>query len=258
MVEYDEAEAIETDRVYLTPEIARQRSCTLAALALRAGEHVLDAGCGTGLLALDIANVVGPAGKVIGVDISEPMLAFAERRCAGLAQATLKLGRIEQLDEPDGLFDAAACAQVLLYSADVPKALSELHRVVKPGGRVVIVETDWRGTVLHSADDGLTRRMLAAWDSVVPSPNLPVRLGGLLRDGGFSAIRVEAVPLVNTSRTPGGFSSGMLEQFAGHAVEEDKVTQAEAKSWLDDLRHKGDAGAYFFCVNRFLFSAVKA
>ncbi len=257
MVEYDESEARATDRNYQTPDVTRQRLRTLEALQLKAGEHVLDVGCGTGLLVHDMATLVGPNGRVVGVDISQDMLALAERRCVEFPQVDLKRRNAEDLAEEVESFDAVACAQVLLYIPDVPTALAQIYRVLKPGGRVAIIETDWRGTVLHSFDDGLTRRILAAWDSAVSSPNLPVRLGSLLKAQGFSAIRVDAIPIVNTSWTTGNFSVRMMEQFARCAQEQDAVGDAESKSWLDDLRRKGDEGSYLFCVNRFLFSAVK-
>jgi hypothetical protein len=60
-----------------------------------------------------------------------------------------------------------------------------------------------------------------------------------------------------TSRTLGDFSTDMLEQFAHYAQEQGTVTPQEAKAWLDDLNAKGKDGSYFFCVNRFIFSAVK-
>ena len=62
---------------------------------------------------------------------------------------------------------------------------------------------------------------------------------------------------MNTSRTLGDFSTDMLEQFAHYAQEQGAVSTAEAEAWLDDLRAKGEDGSYFFCVNRFIFSAVK-
>jgi len=257
MVHYDEAEARKTDRIYQTPDIARQRLHTIDALGLGAGERVLDVGCGTGLLARDMAALVGPTGRVVGIDISAAMLTFAERRCADLPQVDLKLGTAEGLSAEDSGFDAVACTQVLLYVADVAGAVAQMHRVLKPGGRLVVIETDWRGTVLHSVDDALTRRIFAAWDTAVPSPNLPVLLSPLLRTQGFSVSRVEAIPIVNRSRTPGNFSVGMLEQFAIFARKQGTASDAEAQAWLDDLRAKDEDGAYFFCVNRFLFTAVK-
>lgn len=256
MVTYDEAEARRIDRAYLTPDIIRQRMRTLEVLQLGPGEAVLDVGCGTGLLTHEMAALAGPAGRVVGVDASPDMLAWARRRCAHLPQIDLAEAGAEALPEADASFDAAACVQVLLYVPEVLAALAEIHRVLKPGGRVVIVETDWRGTVLGSADDALTRRVLAGWDAAVPSPNLPVRLIPLLRAQGFAGVRVQALPIVNTGRT-GTISEDMIGQFADYAVEHGAVTADEAAGWLDDLARRDAEGAYFFCVNRFIFSAVR-
>ena len=258
MIAYDEAEARKTDRAYQTPDVTRQRMRTLEALQLKAGDFVLDVGCGSGLLTHDMATLVGAGGRVVGVDNSRDMLTLAERRCAGLPQVRLKQSEAEKLPEDDGSFDAAVCVQVLLYLSDVPGALCEMYRVLEPGGRIVVVETDWRGTVLNSFDDSLTRKMRAAWDAAVPSPNLPVRLGPLMTAQGFSAVGVEAFPIVNASYTPGSWSVEMLGQFADTAREQGVVSAAETEAWLDDLEHKGAEGSYFFCVNRFVFTAVKA
>jgi hypothetical protein len=62
---------------------------------------------------------------------------------------------------------------------------------------------------------------------------------------------------VNTSATPGNFSNGMLDQFAQYAREQGAVSETESKTWLDDLKQKGSDGSFFFCVNRFIFTAVK-
>ena len=157
----------------------------------------------------------------------------------------------------DATFDAVACIQLLLYIDDIDKVLEEIHRVLKPGGRVAIMETDWRGAVLSSTDPALTDKMMVAWDQAVPSPNLPVRLGPLLRQRGLAAVRVEAIPILNTSYVAGGWPVGMMDQFARLARERGTVSEAESQEWLNELRRLGAEDAYFFCVNRFLFSAVK-
>ncbi len=257
MVKYDDKAAQEIERSYLTPEVAQQRIRTLAGLALQSGEQVLDAGCGTGFLTQEMAMVVGPDGFVVGIDKSLDMLELAKKRCQGLTQVQLKQGGLEDMPEQDERFDAVACTQVLLYLSDVPRALSEIHRVLKPGGRIAVIETDWRGVVLNSTDEALSRRMLAAWDDAVPSPNLPVQLGPLLRTQGFTATRVEAIPILNTSYASTNFGVGTCEWIARYAQERGAVSVAEAAAWLNDLRGLGEQDAFFFCVNRFLFTAVK-
>jgi len=257
MVEYDAAVARDTDRTYQTPDIIKQRMRTIDALSLSNGDQVLDVGCGTGLLAHDMSSLVGPDGGILGVDLSADMLALAAQRCQGLDHVAFKSGDAENLPVESESFDALTCVQVLLYVVDVPKALREMRRVLRPGGRVAIIETDWRGAVLSSANDALTRRILQAWDDSVPSPHLPTRLGKLLGEEGFLMTRVEAIPIINTSRAPGGFSVDMTRELAGYAIERGAISESEKNAWLEDLRAKSDDGAYFFCVNRFLFAAVR-
>ncbi|MFQ5974681.1 MAG: methyltransferase domain-containing protein, partial [Alphaproteobacteria bacterium] len=241
-MEYDEQEARKTEQGYLAPEIIRQRMRTLDALGLRAGERVLDVGCGPGLLAYDMALEVGPGGQVVGLDNSSAMLRLAEQRCEHLSQVVLKEGVAENLPEDDRSFDAVACSQVLLYVADVSRAVAEMHRVLKPGGRIAVIETDWRGVVLSASDQDLSRRILAAWDDAVPSPHLPVRMGPLMRKQGFAAIQVEAVPILSTSYAPNNFSMGMAEQIAQIACERGAISEDDATAWLEDLRRLGGEG----------------
>ena len=257
MVTYDRQAAQDTERSYRTPEIFQQRSRTLDALALQAGEQVLDAGCGTGLLLEQMAISVGDSGQVVGVDYSPDMLDMARQRCQDLDNVELHQGSVEQLDFEQDSFDLVSCIQTLLYVARVETALGEIHRVLKPHGRVGIMETDWRGVVFNSLDESLTRRILDAWDNAVESPNLPARLGGLLRQLNFSAIRVEAIPILNTSDSGNNFSSLMFKGFIKNALKQGAITQQESEQWQQQVRELVHQNAYFFCVNRFLFTAVK-
>jgi hypothetical protein len=145
----------------------------------------------------------------------------------------------------------------LLYVHEVSKALGEVHRVLKRGGRVVILETDWRGVVLNSSDEILSQRMFGAWNDAVPSPKLPVQLGPLLRAQGFTAVRVEPIPILNTSYRSDNFAVDTLKWVAHYAQEHGAVSEEEAVAWLADLFRLGEKNEFFFCVNRFLFTAVK-
>ncbi len=257
MEKYDSQAAALLERSYQTPEIVNQRLQTLQALGLKSGESVFDAGCGTGLLIEQEALAVGADGRAEGMDYSDDMLVHARARCADLSQVNLQQGSVEALPFDDAAFDALSCTQVLLYVEHLDAALDEFKRVLRPGGRMAIIETDWSGAIIHSEDYALTRRILDSWDQAVPNPHLPRRLRPILQKLGFAAIRVQAIPVLNASYTANSFSANMLENFARGARRRGAISTDESKAWLAGIERLITADAYFFSVNRFLFTAIK-
>jgi demethylmenaquinone methyltransferase/2-methoxy-6-polyprenyl-1,4-benzoquinol methylase len=122
----------------------RRRAADLAALA--GGERVLDVATGTGDLAFELAGRVTPGGTVVGADFSERMLTIAREKAASLGDpARSALVRFEQanalsLPYADSAFDAATVGFGARNFADLERGCKEMARVVKPGGRVVILE----------------------------------------------------------------------------------------------------------------------
>ena len=251
-------EAEELEKSYQLPEIVRQRQHTLNKLSVKRGEQILDVGCGVGFLSYEIALQTGDSGRVSGIDQNSEMIRHANKRCESLRNTEFSEANANDLPFPEESFDAACCTQVLLYVNDVAQVLSGIRRVLKPAGRIIIVETDWRGVVLNSDYDSITRKIFSAWDAAVPSPNLPVRLGPLLVDNGFCNVDVEPIPILNTEYTPSQFSHGMMNWITRNALKKGVITKEQSQKWLDDLDEKGKSGNYFFCVNRFLFSAQLA
>jgi SAM-dependent methyltransferase len=111
----------------------------VAHASLTAGRHVLDLGTGTGAVAERAAQVVGPQGHVVGVDISPDMLALAQRRMAagGLTNVRLREGRAESLPVEDAAFDVVLASLSLMYVLDRAAAAREIARVLRPQGRLV-------------------------------------------------------------------------------------------------------------------------
>jgi demethylmenaquinone methyltransferase / 2-methoxy-6-polyprenyl-1,4-benzoquinol methylase len=113
----------------------RERAADLAALG--PGARALDVACGTGDLAVELARRVGPSGKVVGADFSEAMLERARRKSA---LVEWEWANALELPYPDGGFDAATVGFGARNFSDLDRGLAEMVRVVRPGGRVVVLE----------------------------------------------------------------------------------------------------------------------
>jgi demethylmenaquinone methyltransferase/2-methoxy-6-polyprenyl-1,4-benzoquinol methylase len=113
----------------------RSRAADLAAVG--PGSHALDVATGTGDLAIELARRVGPEGEAVGSDFSEEMLALARRKAPEIA---FEWGNALELPYPDGRFDAATVGFGARNFSDLDRGLAEMARVVRPGGRVVVLE----------------------------------------------------------------------------------------------------------------------
>jgi len=106
------------------------------------GEAVVDLGAGTGLVTVRAARAAGPSGTVVAVDASPDCLERLERDCAGmgLVNVSAVTGRLERLPLESSKFDVAVCRSALCYCVDLTGALSEMSRVLVPGGRFSVFE----------------------------------------------------------------------------------------------------------------------
>jgi SAM-dependent methyltransferase len=249
---FDERQSRAVEETYATADIVEQRRVTLAALALRAGERVVDIGCGPGYLCEEIAEAVGRDGTVVGIDPSAAMLALAEHRATGVE---LVAGDALSLPLEDESFDAAVSTQVYEYVPDMAAALAEARRVLRPGGRLLVLDTDWDSIVWRSSDDARMERVLRAWEEHLAHPRLPRVLPELLAGAGFTVERPDVVPVVNVGYERATYSAQVLGMIAEFVSGRQGIAAEEAEDWKTDLRGLGDN--YFFTLNRYLFVAKR-
>jgi ubiquinone/menaquinone biosynthesis C-methylase UbiE len=254
-LQFDPGMSRQIESVYTTPDVIEQRRVVRIALALRPGDRVLDVGVGPGLLAAEMADEVGPEGRVCGIDISDSMLAIAASRADLTRGPTIELepGSAGRIPHGAESFDVVVSTQVFEYVDDVAGALDEVRRVLRPAGRVVLLDTDWGSIVWRSSDDERMARVLTAFEEHLEDPHLPRTLGDSLDKAGFTVTHLQVAPMLNAGFDPRTYSAGLIDIVAGFVPGRGGVTEEEAQAWADDLRGLGES--YFFSLNRYLFVA---
>jgi arsenite methyltransferase len=253
---FDEALANQLETLYRTRDVLRRRRLVREALAAAPGERVLDVGCGPGFHLVELAEQVGPTGAVTGIDASPQTLALARRRTQGRGNVTLHQADATALPVPDAGFDAALSVQVLEYVADPDAALAELHRALRPGGRLVVWDVDWATVSLHSSDAARTARMLRAFDRHLAHPSLPQTLTARLRSVGFGEIGVQGHAFVTNELLPDAYGGSVVPLIAQYVANQEG-NEDEATAWLADQRELGERGEFFFACIQFCFTATR-
>jgi len=242
-LEFNDEFGREMEVVYRRRDILRRRALVHEALGAAAGERVLDAGCGPGFYVSELLERVGPEGSVVGVDASAPMLAFAAKRCVDHANVDFREGNVTALPVADAEFDRALSVQVLEYVEDIPAALGELLRVLKPGGRVLIWDVDWATVSWHSRDPDRMERFLRAWDEHLTAPSLPRTLSARMRAAGFDDVELTGHAFATADLTEETYAGALLPLMS------DYVGTDEARAWADEQRELQARGeAYFACI----------
>ena len=254
---FDAATAQRIERVYETRDAVRRRQAVLAALALAPGEHVIDIGAGPGFVAREMCEIVGPDGRIFGVDTSEPMLERARERCSAWPRAEFELANATSLPVENGGFDAAVSVQVFEYVANVEAALAEMYRALRPGGRAVVVSTDWDSILWHSEDKSRMSRVLAAFEEHCAYSDLPRTLGPKLRRAGFELRAQSVVTQFNAGCDPDTYSHHLIRLISSFVAGRKGVTADEADEWARELRELDERGEYFFCLNQFVTVVAK-
>jgi arsenite methyltransferase len=257
-IEFDETVAKQLDVRYNSGDFLRRRALVRKSLDAKPGERILDVGCGPGFYLAEILEDVGTSGSTVGIDPSRDMLAVAERRVEGLGTVDLYEADAISLPLDDSDFDGAISVQVLEYVDDVTRALSEMHRVLRPGGRIVVWDVDWGTVSWHSSNPERMRRVLSAWDEHLAHPSLPRTLGAQMRSAGLVDVRFEGHLFATDQRSRDAYGgASTVSAVANFVAGRNGLSADDAAAWKADLRELGERGEYFFSCVQFCFMATK-
>ena len=235
----------------------RRRGLVRAALRAATGERILDVGCGPGYYCAELLQEVGPSGEVVGVDGSPAMLELAARRCAEHDNVEFHEADATSLPVSDGSFDGVLCVQVLEYVADPAAGLAQMHRALRPGGRVVVWDVDWSTVSLHSPDPARTEAVLRAWDEHLAHATLPRTLGTRLRAAGFEDVRMEAHAFATSEFDADGYGPALIPFIGDFVAGRQGISEEEAQAWVAEQRELGQRGEFYFASTQCCFTAVK-
>jgi arsenite methyltransferase len=247
------------ERLGALPVQVTMREAWLGHAGILEGSRVLEIGCGTGVVTRDLARLVGPAGRVVGIDPSEALLQTAQRlaEAAGLAsRIELRLGDVRELDLPPQSFDHVVACMVFMHLGDLREAVRQVHRVLRPGGGLVVFEQDLESIAVDHPDRALTRIILQhAAEHYVLSADAARRLPGLISAAGFQDL--EVLTFLQAERHEDGLLHGLLLRLADLAVAQGRIRPESGRAWAQTLEAKAAEGTFFASLPHYAVLARK-
>lgn len=233
------------------PAMQRVRTEASVHLAALPGDVICDIGCGPGSELVRIAQIVGPEGVAIGVDPRATMLEEAQRR-ADDANVQVELHQVDGRDTglAPGRCDAVRMERVIQHVGDIDGLVAEAVRITRPGGRVVLVESDWGSLMVYPAERDLLDRISGTLaHRILPEAWAGRRLHDALLRHGVVDVQSSIHPIQADAGVLG--TLGVIYQ---RHVDSQLLTQQQVDDHLHELATAFDAGGAVFAVSMFVAS----
>jgi ubiquinone/menaquinone biosynthesis C-methylase UbiE len=228
-----------------------------AMLDLHPGDTVLDAGCGTGDDTRAMAELVGPHGRVTGLDLDDEILVEARRRSEGSRlPVTFVQGDVQQLAFADATFTRCRSERMFQHVSDQHAAMHALARVLCPGGLAVVYDTDWETLIIDADDWQTTRALMQVHCAEHRHGWIGRMLPGLMREAGLHDITVVPQTLMIRDLALAE-QSHTLRKTADLAIAGNHATPEAVDAWFADLQRRDIEGRFFCAVTSFIVQGRK-
>lgn len=252
------------NRKYVTAEYLKKRAHDEDAvnqesyrmLQIEKGNSVLELGCGPGTASSTFCKSAGPDGSVIGLDYDSKMIQQARAAIKRHPNALALVGDAHRLPFEDNRFDRVYAKRLfqVLPPNSAPILINEMKRVLKPGGVLVLVDTDWTSVSVNFSDLELERRLTNFFrDHMRPNGLAGRQLLAMVQQGGFTntVAKVMSIVIRDFDETP------FNEWLTTEALKAKVATQDEMANWCSELSEKSARQAFLFHVGTVLVSATK-
>jgi ubiquinone/menaquinone biosynthesis C-methylase UbiE len=235
--------------------IQASKRLMLERTALTSGETVLDVGCGPGNDLFDMADIVGPAGRLVGLDASEVMIAEARRRASERRlDVTFEVGEATALPFANGTFDVCRAARVLEHLADPSRALAEMVRVTRSDGRIVVFDFDWDTLIIDHPDKQTTRDVVLTYSDSIRNGWVGRQLPRLFRERQLEVRSIDPVQVfVHYALAELFLGSHLVALQTNGALRPD-----QAEPWWEHLRRSDAAGTLLVSFTAFVVVGARA
>nr|WP_256974234.1 class I SAM-dependent methyltransferase [Rhodococcus sp. NCIMB 12038] len=236
------------------PGIRRLREWSFAALHVQPGESALDIGSGTGSETRALAAAVTASGRAIGLDPNPGMALLArERTEEDGSTAQFVIGDAYSLPFPDNRLDVVRSERVFQHLSEPDRAVAEVVRVLRPGGRGVIVDSDWGTAIMHPGDPLVLQKIMDVMLAHTANPHSGRLLPGQLTAAGLVVEDVGSEALIQDPADV----TGPLVQMMTAAAAEGAITETQRDDLLDQLNAAARSGDFHVSVTMFAYLVRK-
>ena len=229
------------------------------AMNIDSAKSVLDLDCGTGVAARAIARRNGFTGRIVGIDVS-PYLTAAAKRLAereGVASAIeFRTGDSRTLSLPDTSLDAVVAHTLVSHVEDPLTVLTEIVRILRPGGTVGIFDGDYASLTFGSDDPAKGKAAdETIIDAIVTNPRVMRQMPQLLREAGLELDASFSHVIADIGKAD--FWGPALQSFLRLLPKAGAMTETDAQAWVDGMFKRSDQGVFFGASNYYSYVAKR-